>query len=155
MWDVAREIFGDQVKRRHLKRLVYETLTQSFSSVPDNKRIPHPEFGTLRGLRVMDLLGLDVFHYKYQNEEFNILHARNYYSRFSYCRIINSVCGQEVLDFLIELRKLGRLTSRIVTDEGSEFANTKIWNFTRQSKVTHYTVAGKAHWSLGLVEQRH
>ena len=62
--------------------------------------------------------------------------------------------ASETLEFFRELENESLITESIITDEGTEFSNEKLKNYTDSKEITHWVSAGQAHHSNGTAERR-
>eukprot|EP00392_Amoebophrya_sp_AT5.2_P019237 g19997.t1 len=93
---------------------------------------------------------LDCFYF----EKVWFCHFLNHFSNFSRAMQCATPSAASTIRFLTMLRLHGSLTRALLTDQGPEFYNQRVWEFLSGLLIVLYIASSQAHWQGGKNERR-
>ncbi|CAD7940144.1 unnamed protein product [Amoebophrya sp. A25] len=118
------------------------------------KVVEKPKFGR-RPKRVGQFVAMDTFFINFEGRQHAVLHLCDYFSKFSMvfaCPGATST-GDDVSSALRRWRLVfGSYPEAIVTDNGNEFCNSKVYSLCASASIKHIRSAPYEHSSNGFIE---
>lgn len=152
MWTMLRSAGADSKHRS----LVLESVDSCPHCAVFAGKPRRPKVGGFVASEFNQLIGIDVTEVKYMGRKFSLMLCLDIYSRFTFGMIIPDKSASSIVEVLFEwANRTSSFPSAIITDNGSEFNNKKVFGVCDVFDIMIYTTAPYSPWSNGITENRH
>lgn len=117
----------------------------------DRKPFPKMSSSTRCANKAGDWGAMDNFFYE---KEWYSIYMDLYTRRTRVWKLQGEPSGAKMAVFVKEMRGMGKLPAKLLTDRGPEFLNHEFERLLDELGVEHHLVAGQAHFVNGVVERR-